>query len=61
MFSAIIFACSLHASECKTLGNHRIFTDEQSCIQSIGRGIIQVEQQGWKVHQYTCYKWAEEV
>lgn len=61
MFSAIIFACSLSASECKTFGNHRIFTDEQSCIQSLGRGIIQLEQQNWKIRQYTCYQWAEEV
>lgn len=61
MFSAIIFACSLSASECKTFGNHRIFTDEQSCIVSLGGGIIQIEQQGWVIRQYTCYQWAEEV
>ena len=59
MFSAIIFACSLSASECKTFGNHKIFTDEQACITSLGGGIIQIEQQGWVVKQYTCYKWAE--
>ena len=61
MFSAIIFACSLSASECKTFGNHRIFTDEQACLTSLGGGIIQIEQQGWVIRQYTCYQWAEDV
>ena len=61
MFSAIILACSLTTIECKTFGNHKVFKDYEKCITSLGNGIIQVDMQGWKIENYTCYKWPEEV
>jgi len=61
MFSAIIFACSLHVSECQTISHPRIFTDKKACMTNLSVGVVDVQMQGWRIEQFTCYEWAKEV
>lgn len=59
MFSAIILACNVTATQCQTFGTPRIFNTERECYISLADGISQVEYQGWLVKNYDCYKWEE--
>lgn len=61
MFTAIILACNVAATECKSFGTPRVFNTEKECMTSVADGINQVEYQGWLVRNYHCYKWEEKV
>ena len=61
MISAIILACNVANTECRTFGTPRVMSSEQECNISLRDGIYQVESQGWIVRDYACYEWEERV
>ena len=57
MFTALILACNVEFTQCKTFMAPMLFPDEEMCIQAIGGGTMVVEQQGMLVRDYKCVQW----
>jgi len=61
MFTAIILACSVSVTNCKSFGTPRVFNTEKECLVSLANGRIQIEAQGWMVLDSHCYYWGQKV
>jgi hypothetical protein len=59
MFTAIILACNVSVTQCKSFGTPRVFNTEKECIVSLANGRIQIEAQGWMVLDSHCYHWGQ--
>ena len=61
MFTAIILACNVSVTDCKSFGTPRVFNTEKECLVSLANGRIQVEARGWMVLDSHCYHWGQKV
>jgi len=60
MFTALILACNVNLTECRTLMHPYAFQDKDMCMDSLGEGIVVAERQGLYVKDYLCHKWDEQ-
>ncbi len=61
MFSAIILACNISVTDCRTFGTPRVFVTEKECQLSLADGRLQIESQGWMIMDSHCYHWGQKV
>jgi hypothetical protein len=57
MFTALILACNVSFTECKTFMFPDMLNTEDSCMTVIGAGISQIESSGLFVKDYQCVVW----
>jgi len=57
MFTALILACNSSFTDCRTFMYPELFRSKEMCMQTIGPGIMMVEQQGMFVKDYQCLQW----
>ena len=61
MFSAIILACNMSVTDCRTFGTPRVFNTEKECVVSLADGRLQIEAQGWMIMDSHCHMWGSKV
>ena len=57
MFTAIILACNVGATDCRSFGTPRVFNTEKECLVSLEDGRNQIRAQGWMVMVSHCHMW----
>jgi len=61
MFTAIILACTIEGTECRSFANPALFASEEECLKQIGFGIAYVEERRWVAHDWKCIAWSDNV
>jgi hypothetical protein len=61
MFTAIILACNVSVTDCRSFGTPRVFNSEKECLTSVSDGKLQLEAQGWMIMDSHCYMWGSKV
>lgn len=61
MFTAIILACNVSVTDCRSFGTPRVFNSEKECLVSVADGKLQLEAQGWMIMDSHCYMWGSKV
>lgn len=62
MFTALILACvptsePPSALACEVFKSTFMFETYDGCLEGLGYGILETENQGWEVHNYMCLDW----
>ena len=61
MFTAIILACNVSVTDCRSFGVPRVFKTEKECTISLEEGKRQIAGQGWMVMGSYCHDWGSKV
>jgi len=61
MFTAIILACNMTVTDCRSFGTPRVFSSEKECLTSVSDGKLQLEAQGWMIMDSHCHMWGSKV
>lgn len=60
MFTALILACNVSFTDCRTFMYPDLIETKEDCMDAIGLGIMQMESTGLFVKDYQCVLWSED-
>jgi len=57
MFTAILLACNMQGTDCKSMASPLLYPSEKVCKEQVQVGIEYATKNGWVVYDWKCIEW----